>query len=124
MRRLWTVLALVGTVMAVGTTAAPAETVDCPIPGWVSGPGEGLSEDRNGDGFVCVDPQTAAVKDNPGGLVAEPRGDSQRDKNGDGWVCFEVDRNVVTDNTAQPEVEGGANGCPDGMQLTPASYVP
>jgi hypothetical protein len=124
MRRSWIAIAVLGVAMAFGPTAAPAETVDCPIPGWVSGPGEGLSEDRNGDGFVCVDPQTALVKDNPGGLSSEPRGDSRRDKNGDGWVCFEVDRNVVTDNTGKPVVEGGANGCPDGMQLIPTGNVP
>lgn len=118
MRRSMFFLASAAAVIAAGAGAGSthAQTTDCPIPGYVFAPGPGQDADRNGDGFVCVDPLTGDVKDNPSGLGLAP-GTQNQDRNGNGWVCVDVNNyHVVTDDTGQPSgIPGGPNGCPDDM---------
>jgi hypothetical protein len=95
--------------------AAPAQEHDrCPRPGFVLVPDTGSGVDRDGNGVVCVNPETGQVHDDAGW---NPR---DYDRNDNLIVCGRLGENGVTiidDHPQGPEV--GFARCPGPFELVP-----
>ena len=98
--------------------AAPAQVPEsCPRPGFVVAPGAGSAADRNGNGAVCVDPESGELSDD----VDPPERDYDRNKNG--VVCYDQARGVVTDDKTHAFEEEGQVVCPGEFQPAPVVLV-
>jgi hypothetical protein len=125
MRTSFVVLAGFALAAVVFAVAAPAQVVTpdpCPRPGWVTAPGPGSEADRNGNGVVCVDPETGSIRDD-----VDPPNEDRKDANGNFIVCYSPDKGVVTDDHLQPSQdpnEPPTAECPPGFIPIPLFAVP
>jgi hypothetical protein len=107
----WSIATLVGA--AVGTPGAQAQEQDrCPWPGSVLVPDTGSGADRDGNGVVCMNPETGQVHDDVGWTRRD------YDHNDNLIVCGRLGENGITIIDDQPG-EDGFTSCPGPFELIP-----
>jgi hypothetical protein len=110
--------------VCLGTASASATTTPDPTKackkGWLLAWAPDQSADTDGNGFVCVDPTTGALRDDKGQFTQGTAGGAAAmDLNGDLFVCYNEQAGVLTDNDVGP----ASDTYPAGEPICPAGFV-
>lgn len=105
------VLAALSVLVAIGVPAASGD--EACQPGFAQGEASGSELDADGDGLVCVNPDTGEVSDD---RAATP---GVIDRNGDGVVCVRQTGNGMIIRTDNRAANSENFGCPPAFQPSP-----
>jgi hypothetical protein len=105
--------ALAALCVLVVVAVPSASSEEACQPGFVQGESTSSAEDADGDGLVCVDPDTGEVSDDQ---AATP---GVVDRNGDGIVCVRQAGNGMIVRTDNRSAHTENAGCPPAFQPSP-----